>query len=370
MSELIDRLSTILTPEERAKLAGLPLPVQPVPPPVPAPVPTLKGIRKLASGLTHEYATMWPGDPLHRAIILQHPHGQLSLHYQDTGAKYADLPSVVNTGSQPRWRRTKPDCFLYLWLNELREFNAGTLTSTTIRKFSDRANINGMGESDLSEDDRHIVLCTGRDAFVYDYQADQIITSFTIPAPFDSLYLTSTNQPVIGFYAGGHALWTGTMFWPLAAALGHMDTSSDASGQPVMVWCNAADTTGVGKNAALANCKNGIVLINIATGVQKCLLSLDWSLAAHISLPDRAAFALVTTYDPKNSASVAPWANSIVKVPLDGSTPSVLVKHGSKIESGTTADEKYALQPKASVSPDGTRFVYDSNGDVFLGSVE
>lgn len=346
-----DRLSGILTDTEWKYIvdARKGHPVAPAPEPPPAP-----GIRKLVGGVTHEYSTMYPGNLDHRAILLQHPGGFYGLHFAD-GTLFKMLPAQVNHSSQPRWSRKKPTVFRYLYLNELREFDVANDSTVTIRKFKEFPSINGMGESDTSEDDDHLVLCSGQDVFVYEISTDKIMADFVAQSMFNNLYVDSQNRPIVGFNKSGVQIFDNGKLRPVAAVLGHMDVSSDVSGNPVMVWANSADDTGKDRNAALANCKNGIVKIDLNTGKQTCLAEIDWSLACHISLPDRASFALVTTYDGKGGGD-------ILKVLLDGSGTTSLAKHGSMANT-------YETQPKASVSPDGTRYIYDSNGDVFIGTL-
>jgi hypothetical protein len=362
--DLLDRIKGILTADELARFAFKPEP--------PLPQPQPPGVRKIATGLTHEYSTMYPGDPLHRALLLQHPGGFYGLHSAIDGGRITMLPAEINHSSQPRWRRSKPDCFLYLWASEIREYDIGTGQITTLKKF-DLARIDGMGESDLSEDDDHIVLCAGRTVFVYEFNTDRILNHYAAPEAFNNLYLSPDNRALIGFNEaiqrdgdnkgrGIKIVNSSEDVGPVAAALGHMDVSSDRNGNPIAVWCNSADSSGKDKHAEKPDCENAIVKINLDTGFQDCLLSLDWSLAVHISLPDKATFALVSTYDPLDPESTVQYANENLIVELDGSGVRSLGKHGADSRS-------YAGKPKASVSPDGTRYVYDSRGDVFLGTI-
>jgi len=356
--DLLDRIKNILTVDELARFK-----------PAPPPQPTPPGVRKIATGLQHEYATMYPEDPDRHLILLQHPAGCYGLHF--TGDGYPDdesrfyrmLPAEISHSSQPRWRRTKSVTFCYLWANEIREYDCATGKITTLKRF-DLPQINGMGESDLSEDDDHIVLASGRNVFVYEFSTDRILDRYEVPEEtFDNLYLSPDNRAVVGLYKAGVVIMDG--FGDavrIAAALGHMDVSSDVDGNPIAVWCNSADASGENKHAALANCENGIVKIDLKTGKQTCLLPLDWSLAVHISLPDRAVFALVSTYDPTNPDSKVQYANENLVVAVDGSSVRSLGKHN--------ADSRtYEGKPKASISPDGTRYVYDSRGDVYLGTI-
>lgn len=135
---------------------------------------------------------------------------------------------------------------------------------------------------------------------------------------------------------------------------GHKDVCKDVDGTPILVITNSNENP-----VTLPDFPNGIIKINLATGEQTGLISLPWSSACHISCPDQAGFALVSTY-PANDG---PYGNAILKIPLDGSAMTVLAKHGSKV-----AD--YQSQPKATVSRDGSRVVYGSNGGVADGPVD
>lgn len=339
----LDRLSAILTEAltitEALKTVPAPIPPSPDSGPV-----------NLYAGALHEYSTMYPGNIDHRAFLLQHPQGAIGLHYAD-GKLFKMLPSFVSSSSQPRWSRKKPTVFRYLYLNELREFDVANDQSMTLRKFKEFPNINGMGESDTSEDDDHIVLCSGLKVFVYQMSKDKIVQEFTADGTFDNLYLTSVNEPVVGYHGIGHVLHRRNGKVMLTNKnVPHMDTSSDSSGDPVVVFSDGTRS------------KAAVVKADINSGGRTDLLQFDWSLAIHISLPDRAPFAIVTTYDPKNPASTVKYANEILRVWLDsvnGSHVQSLGKHGSNADI-------YQRQPKASVSPDATRIVYDSNGSVYV----
>lgn len=344
----LDRLSAILT-EALTITDGLKAVAPPVAQPPLLPQEGNKA-RLLASGVTHEYATFYPGSINHKAFLFQYQGGAFGLHYPD-GRLFKMLPSFVNTSSQPRWSRKKPTVFRYLWLNELREFDVATDQSTTLRKFDKFPNVNGMGESDTSEDDDHTILCSGLKVFVYQISADKIVREFVATYAFNNLYLTSQNEPIVGYNREtglGHMLYrSNSHAVPVTTKeLPHMDTSSDAAGNPIAVFAN-----GVGN-------KFNVTKTDINTGQRTDLIELDWSLAIHVSLPDRAKFAIVTTYDPKNPNSTKMFANEILKVALDGSGARSLGKHGSN-------SATYLGQPKASVSPDGSTVLWDSNGSVY-----
>lgn len=357
-SDLIDRLAVVLTDSEVKRIAELRevKPPEPPPPDTPPPPVSTPGITKIATGRGHEYSTMYPGNADHRWLLLQHADGFLDL-VQTDGSLVRTLPAQINTGSQPRWSRKNPTCFWFLYLNEFRQYDVVADKVSTVRKFEQMSTVNGMGESDISEDDDHVVLCDGGHVFVYEISSDKVVAEFQAPGAFDSLYLTPKNEPVIGVYeTGTHVLENGRLK-NLTPSIGHMDVSSTKDGRSVLVRTNAADKTGVPEG-----CGNGIELVDTATGVRTCLLSLDWKLAVHVSSPDRAEFALVSTYAPGDPNSPVKYANELLKVMLDGSGVTSLAKHGAG-----TVPFTYEGTCRAAISPDGTHYVYDSKGDVYLG---
>lgn len=348
MSELIDRIAAILTDDERFRLSKTS-----VPPVIPV-GPTPPGARLLVRGLRHEYATFPATDELKRGVLIQNPGGFFANYRLSDGILDRVLP--VSHDKQPRWRRSKPDCFVYRYLNELREFDASSGSFTVIRKFAEYPDINnGVGESDISIDDRHIALYGGNRLFVYDFVSDKIEWSEYLPAgTFDNFQITADNQAVVSLYKPGPTLYRkdgSTLV--LATGIGHMDSSSDKAGNPVLVWCNSADDSGLNRKAKLPNCENGVVLIDISSGTQKCLLSLkdNWP-AMHISMPDHADFCLVSIYTATK--------NEILKVGFDGTVKSLVTMPGNV---------DYERQPRASIGHDGTCYIYNNNGDTWLGTL-
>lgn len=363
MPDLIDRIKGVLTAEEVLRFAGTPA----APPPLPTPaLPPTKGVRLLAKDLTHEYGTFYPVDILHRGALLQHPGGAFGLHYLSSGALNQMLPAIISHSAQPRWRRKQPDHLVFRYLDELRDFNAGDGTISTIRKFNLPDINNGKGESDVSIDDDHIALCSGQQIFVYEFSTDRIVYEFTALGSFNNFYITSSNEVIVGYNVpkapltlpllndkSGHILHRkdGSTFL-LATGLGHMDCSADKSGNPIMVWNNSLDDSGANRNAKLPNCTNGVVLVDLASGKQTCLAQIPWEFAMHISLPDHAEFVLVSLYNKTSTENL--------KVGFDGSVAS-LGKHGPA--------PTYEEQPHASISPDGTQYIYNDSGDTWLGTL-
>ncbi len=159
-----------------------------------------------------------------------------------------------------------------------------------------------MGESDISFDGDHFVFAgNGRYVFVY-----QISTATKGPVfdtggrSFDSLYLTPNNNVIISWTQTGTVRYTGQELFDtklnflrqVGRADGHKDVSLDTNGDEILIWTNSNDPQPM--------CNNGIVKIRLADGQQTCLVSLDWSLAVHISAPDNSGFVYVETYNPSN----------------------------------------------------------------------
>lgn len=357
LTDLIDRLN--LTDAELAYLTAKKKPVE-IPPTLPFP-PTPRYTRLLVKGMRHEYSTMSPIDRLHRGVLIQHPGGAYGLHYLKDGTLNQMLPAEINHSAQPRWMMDNPDCLLYTYLNQLKRWNAGTGAIDLIRTFKEYPNVNGMGESDLIPTASLMVLTGANTIFTYDYTADKVKSQFTPLGPFDNFYLTPAGDIVVGYKKGvigeksGHVLHRASSINKvLAIGLGHMDLAADSKGNPVMVWCNSEDDSGLNRKAALAGCENGVVKIDIETGVQTCLAQIPWPFAMHISLPDRADFALVSIYNEDKSENML--------VNFNGVTTLLDRPH-------TASYQDYETQPHASITSDGLQYVYNDGGDTWLSTL-
>src|SRR5262249_22962664 len=141
---------------------------------------------------------------------------------------------------------------------------------------------------------------------------------------FDSVYITPNDNVTISWIQTGNGTrYTGVELFDrnmvfqrqLTHAAGHMDVTRDSSGNEVLVWTNSNDAW------PLAGCNNGIVKVALATGQQSCLLSLDWSLAVHISGTDNSGWVFIETFapgDPTATSGWRPYTNEIVQIRLDG----------------------------------------------------
>lgn len=181
----------------------------------------------------------------------------------------------------------------------------------------------------------------------------------------DSVYITPNNEVLVSWIASGTSRFTGQELFDtnmnflrqIGHADGHKHLTVDNDGSEVLIWTNSADPQ------PIPNCNNGIVKIALSTGVQTCLLQLDWSLAVHITAPDGNGSAYVDTEapanpDPSNGGAWVPYTNEILQVKLDGSGTIRWAQHRSRSTGG------YTWQPKLTISRDGSRLLYCSNYDL------
>jgi hypothetical protein len=304
-----------------------------------------------------EYSTMSAFNQDNSRLILAH-FSYFGLY--DAAANYIrDLPFEINASSEPRWSRKDPNVLYYHRTNQLKQYNVATSTMTVVHTFSEYTGIKGNGESDISLDGDHFVLQGDGKVFVYTISTDTKGPAFdTGGRSFDSLYITPNNNVTITWNVAGTARYNGIELFDqnmnflrqVAHAGGHMDVTRDVNGDEVLIWTNAADAL------PIPNCANGLVKIRLADAKQTCLLALGWGRAVHISAPD-AGWVLVETFYPTDvmPPDWRPYTNEFFQLPLDGSQPRRIAHHRSR------PFNSYVYQPRATVSRDGTKFVYSSN---------
>lgn len=359
LTDLIDRLNltdaeiTYLTTKKSGVINGHP--------PLPMP-PVARSTKMLVKGMCHEYSTMSPIDPKHRGILIQHSGGAYGLHRATDGGLDQMLPAQINHSAQPRWMREDPDCLLFTYLNQLRKWNAGTGAIETIRTFKEYPNVNGMGESDLIHTAPLIALTGGPGVIItYNYKEDKVPFAFIPWGDFDNFYLTPAGDVIVGYKKGviggksGHVLHKTTgIATVLATGLGHMDCAADKTGNPIMVWCNSEDDSGENRKAKVPGCENRVVFIDLESGKQTCLTQIPWGFAMHISLPDKADFALVSIYNADKSENLIVNFNGVMTALDRPHAPSYL---------------DYETQPHASITSDGTQYTYNDGGDTWVGNL-
>lgn len=309
--------------------------------------------------VTNEYSTVSPFNRDATRLLIQH-QSYFAL-YDGDGRYLKDLPFDVHAASEPRWSRHDAEVFYYLAGNELRRFHVGRQAATRVRTFSEYGRVSGNGESDLCFDGDHLALVgDARHVFVY-----EISTGRTGPAldtggrGIDSVHVTPDDQVTVTWLQSGTERFHGVELYDremrflrqVARAGGHMDLARDLDGRSVLVWANAADPQPL--------CPNGVVKIRLADATQTCLLSLDWSLALHVSGVEAAGWVFVETYAPSDPPPVAgrwpPYTNEILQIRLDGSEVRRLAHHRSR------PFDSYNYMPRVSADRTGRRLVYSSN---------
>jgi hypothetical protein len=285
--------------------------------------------------------------------------------YDGTGFYLRDLPLEINASSEPRWSRKDNHTLYYVHGNQFKAYDISSGATTIVHTFNEYSAISGMGESDISFDGDHFVFAgNNRYVFVYQISTDTKHAVFdTAGVAFDSVYITPNNNVIISWIQTGTVRNTGQELFDtnmnflrqVGHADGHKDVTLDTDGNEVLVWTNSNDPQPI--------CNNGIVKIRLADGQQTCLVSLDWSLAVHISAPDDSGFVYVETYAPSNPTPPTGWVaytNELLQIKLDGSQVLRLAHHRSRPFQANT----YNWQPKMSASRDGSRVVYGSDYDL------
>ena len=314
--------------------------------------------------ITDEYSTMSPFNTDNSFLILIH-ESYFGL-YDSKGTYLKALPLEVNSSSEPRWSRKDNRTLYYRSGNQLKACDVLNGSLTVVRTFPEYLFIEGLGESDISLDGDHLAFCGTRasdgvrEVFLYRISTGTKGRALPVSGyPLDAIYVTPQNHVLLSWVTSGTTRYTGQELFDgdmgflsqITRADGHKHLTVDSNGDEVLVWCNSNDPKPV--------CDNGIVKVRLADGKQTCLLSLDWSLAVHISAPDNAGFVYVETYDPANpepnSSGWRSYTNEILQVALDGSQVTRLAHHRSR------RVDSYNWQPRVSCSRDGSRVVFNSN---------
>src|SRR5437762_4706111 len=303
--------------------------------------------------ITGEYSTMTPFNNDNSRILLVH-FSYFGL-YDGSGNFLKNLPGEINASSEPRWSRSDANVLYYNSGNQLKRYNVSTGATSAVHTFSEYSSITGKGESDICFDGNHFVFAgDNRYVFVYEISTDSKGPVFdTGGRGFDSLYITPNDNVSITWLGGGVELFNRNMnsLRQLTRAGGHMDYTRDTNGDEVLIWANSADPSPI--------CDNGIGKVRLSDGNQTCLLSLDWSLAGHISGTDNSGSVFVETYAPGDpapgSSGWVPYTNEILKVKLDGIQVERLAHHRSR------PLDSYNYEPRVSASRDGSKIIYASN---------
>ena len=310
-----------------------------------------------------EYSTMSPFNVDDSRLLLVH-HSYFAV-YDGEGRYQKDLPMDATASSEPRWSRRDPNLLYYIpvYGNSLKSYDAASGVSSVVHTFAEYSRISGRGESDICFDGDHFVLVgDDRDVFVYELSTDTKGPLLDVGGrAFDQVMIAPDDNVLVGWLQTGTGRYNGVELYDhnmnflrqLTPATGHMDVGRDIDGQPVLLWVNAADPQ------PPPGCQNSVVKVRLADAQQTCVLSLDWGLAVHISVPDGNGWFFVSTYAPGDPAPLPgqwrPYADEVLQVRLDGSEVRRLAHHRSR------PFNDYSYMPRAAVSHDGRRLVFSSN---------
>jgi len=291
-----------------------------------------------------EYSTISPFSFKNKWLLLTHPGGFFGLYTGD-GVFIRELPSVIDTSSRPRWDRRNPDQLTYLNGKELCRYCLAEDRHESIYRFAEYASIDDEGEADISLDNNHRVLCGTlpngqQEVFVFELSTHTKGPVFAQAQPFDGLKITGANEPILSKASGIFVL--GPHQRQLTTTNGHACVGRDANGG-ILLWTNSNENP-----VTLPSFPNGVVKMRTADGHQTGLISVPWTDAVDITMPESGDACFVSTYGGTEHSG------KLYRVKLDGSANTLLLD-------GINHDVKnYDGQPKAAVSRDGSRIVWSA----------
>ena len=285
-----------------------------------------------------EYSSVCPFNADNtRLLLIKRDHFGL---YDGDGKFLKDLP--ISSSAEPRWSRTDPQTFYFVSEATLKQWTDGVVSN--VHAFNEYMYISGRGESDISADGDHLVLCGARpdgidEVFVYEISTGKKQSIWPQSDPFDGLKIDSRNRIVLSKDSGVY-VFDGTVSWPITSVNGHACLARLA-GRDVLLWCAASDPK---INA------NAVVAIDIKTRSATILHTFDWDYSFHITAPDNEPWCIVSTDCPKRTLPSQLW-----KVYYDKTKAAEFVADTGSIY------VDYNSQVKAAISRDGSRIVGCSN---------
>lgn len=289
-----------------------------------------------------EYATKDPfNEDRKRMVLVAVDHFILC---DGDGNKIRDL--TITASQRPKWDRADPDILYSISGNAFLTWDVRDASNLplAVNRFDEYiledadqvSGIDDLAEADICEDGDKCVFRGVRkdngtaEVFVYSLKAGKV-AAWPVPLNLRSLYITP-SYVICGTLNGTFLfMHSGELRGQIIPGqVPHMDVHGDN-----LIYCSSNDPDFK---------HNDVVLMNLATKEKRSLMEIPWMYAYHISCCDQE-FCLVSTYHRANQYPGELW-----KVNFDASF-ELLGGSGSMIRS-------YESQPHATLSRDGSRFVY------------
>lgn len=324
-------------------------------------------------GAQHRYSTIDPFNCNRSRMILQHPNGLCTLH-TNKGTLIGNLPTV-SSSTEYFWHRTDPKLFYYLVHNVLYLFNTTEGKGKPLYTFSEyiplspgeRNGVTLHGEQDLSDNGQFLVMAGDLggqvvEVFRFDVEALRKGTTLQIQRDtFDQLYITPSNNILIGWYKAGTARFSGVELYDGQSfrflrqvhtrSSPHMDVCRDAQGYECIV-------TDIEEGGFY-----GPALIRLSDARRTPLFAHPYAVATQFTAPQDQPWCVVSTYNPSDPRSTALLANNLVRV--DFTTPPTITDLGRH---GTSSSDS-ETQPMASISHDGKQLVWRREHDCVIADM-
>jgi hypothetical protein len=359
-------------------------------------------------GVTHDYSSPSPFNSDSTLVIVFRGSPLGALVEDLYGHIVCDPPQTVPINGttekifqwmEPRWSATDPHTFYFhsqISFNpgpySLYAFNVSTcqVIGTLYGPSSDP--ITFGGEGDVATDGDRIAVHLGTDASRSWHLFDLTTSPVTIhpelidatggmmgvsgwavnwcdmmPAPGTHKMVCRIDhdpqQAVVEIYDGD----TGGFIRRVLPWAGHSDRALAPDGTELLLITNNGDS----QFSHPAGCYPGVEKVNLWTSAQSCLMPTGWE-ALHVSAssgPTGHGWAVVSRYDhvlpgirglvldPNWQSLWAPNDNEIVMLSLDGKQQFRLTHHRAR----WTEHDWYYSTPRAAISRDGQKVLFDSN---------
>lgn len=304
-----------------------------------------------------EYSTVCPFNKDNTKLLLFHQnyHGLYNINSDNSINFIRHAPFGMK---EPRWTDDK-DIFIFISGNTIKYYDIKDDKVRDYYTFSEYKSITASGEGDLSTDKHYIGLIgDNKDVFIFDCFNLKKSSVLTFGDKIDGLYVTPDDNLLISFKSEynntaasqhGIELYDKNMIFlrRITEASGHMDTLR-VWGRESLVWASYGE---------VKDNTNSVIAIDLATGDRNKILTLDKSLALHISAADADVFYIETYGEFVNWPL---YGNEILRIETNGpltNVPQRVCHHRSK----KMYDKDYTWQPKTSCDRSGRFFVFGSN---------